>query len=262
MCMLSCFSRIRLFVTPWTVALQAPLSMGFSRQEYWSGLPGSPSGVLHELTTNQKKKLSFWSVIFSYSSNSDPFLDWTVTCDKWILYDNQQWLTQWLYWEEAPKHFPKPNLHQKKVMVTVWWSATHLIYYSFLNPSKTITSKKYAQQIDEINWKLQCLQPILVNRMGLSLLHYSAWPHITQPMLQKLNELSCEVLPHLPYSPDLLPTNLSLIQASQQLFARKTLRQPAGDRKWFPRVRQIPKHGFLCYRNKPTYLSLAKICWL
>ena len=32
-------SRVQLFVTPWTVADQAPLSMGFSRQEYWSGLP-------------------------------------------------------------------------------------------------------------------------------------------------------------------------------------------------------------------------------
>ena len=31
-------SRVRLFVTLWTVACQAPLSMGFSRQEYWSGL--------------------------------------------------------------------------------------------------------------------------------------------------------------------------------------------------------------------------------
>ncbi|KAM7226722.1 hypothetical protein CapIbe_022867, partial [Capra ibex] len=30
---------VRLFVTPWTVAHQAPLSMGFPRQEYWSGLP-------------------------------------------------------------------------------------------------------------------------------------------------------------------------------------------------------------------------------
>ena len=35
----SCFSRVRLFATPWTAAHQAPLSMGFSRQEYWSGLP-------------------------------------------------------------------------------------------------------------------------------------------------------------------------------------------------------------------------------
>ena len=32
-------SRVQLFVTPWTVAYQAPLSTGFSRQEYWSGLP-------------------------------------------------------------------------------------------------------------------------------------------------------------------------------------------------------------------------------
>ena len=32
-------SRVWLFATPWTVALQAPLSMGFPRQEYWSGLP-------------------------------------------------------------------------------------------------------------------------------------------------------------------------------------------------------------------------------
>ena len=32
-------SRVRLFATPWTVAHQAPPSMGFSRQEYWSGLP-------------------------------------------------------------------------------------------------------------------------------------------------------------------------------------------------------------------------------
>ena len=37
--LLSRFSRVRLLATPWTAAHQAPLSMGFSRQEYWSGLP-------------------------------------------------------------------------------------------------------------------------------------------------------------------------------------------------------------------------------
>ena len=40
--MLSCFSHVQLYVTPWTVACQAPLSVGFSRQEYWSGLPCPP----------------------------------------------------------------------------------------------------------------------------------------------------------------------------------------------------------------------------
>ena len=43
-CALSCFSRVQFFVTPWTVARQAPLSMGFSRQEDWSGLPFPPPG--------------------------------------------------------------------------------------------------------------------------------------------------------------------------------------------------------------------------
>ena len=43
---LSHFSRVWLFATPWTVAHQAPLSMGFSRQEYWSGLPFLPPGDL------------------------------------------------------------------------------------------------------------------------------------------------------------------------------------------------------------------------
>ena len=39
-------SHVQLFVTPWTVACQAPLSMGFSKQEYWGGLPFPPPGDL------------------------------------------------------------------------------------------------------------------------------------------------------------------------------------------------------------------------
>ena len=44
MCVLSHLSRVQLFATLWTVAHQAPLSMGFSRQEYLSGLPCPPPG--------------------------------------------------------------------------------------------------------------------------------------------------------------------------------------------------------------------------
>ena len=41
-CLLSCLHHIQLFTTLWTVAHQAPLSMGLSRQKYWSGFPSSP----------------------------------------------------------------------------------------------------------------------------------------------------------------------------------------------------------------------------
>ena len=45
-CVLSHFGCVQLFVTLWTVAFQAPLSMGFSREAYWSGLPLPSPGDL------------------------------------------------------------------------------------------------------------------------------------------------------------------------------------------------------------------------
>ena len=55
------------------------------------------------------------------------------------------------------------------------WSAASLIHYSSLNPGETITSEKYAQQIDEMHRKLQRLQPALVNRKA----PFSTMPNCT-----------------------------------------------------------------------------------
>ena len=57
-CVLTCFSHVQLFVTPWTVACQAPLSMGFSKQEYWSGLPCPPPGDLPNPGTEPESLMS------------------------------------------------------------------------------------------------------------------------------------------------------------------------------------------------------------
>ena len=107
------------------------------------------------------KNIVILNVSFSFSMQKHkPFLHHIVIYNtKWILYDSWWWPAQWLDWEEAPKHFPKPNLDEKKVMVPVWWHAAHLIHSSFLNPGETITSEKYAQQIDETHWKLQQDKP-------------------------------------------------------------------------------------------------------
>ena len=45
-CLLNHFCHVQIFETPWTVACQTPLSLGFLRQEYWSGLLRSPPGDL------------------------------------------------------------------------------------------------------------------------------------------------------------------------------------------------------------------------
>ena len=52
------FSRVRLCATPWTVACQAPPSMGFSRQEYWSGLPCPPAGDLPDPGVKPESRIS------------------------------------------------------------------------------------------------------------------------------------------------------------------------------------------------------------
>ena len=96
--------------------------------------------VPHELTTNQKIRCFDMSP-FIPPNNNKSFLDQIVTCNDWkVDFMHCVMTSSVLDWEGAPKHFPKPNLHQNKVMVTVWWSVAGLIHYSFLNPSKTIKS--------------------------------------------------------------------------------------------------------------------------
>lgn len=169
--------------------------------------------VPHELNNNQKNRRFEVSSALLLRNKNDPFLDRIVTCDeKWILYDNRRRSAQWLDHDQAPQHFPKPNLHQKKVMVTVWWSAAGIIHHSFLNPGETITADKYCQQIEEMHQKLQRKCPRLANMKGPILLHDNARPHVAQPTLQKLNELGYETLPHPPYSPDLSPTDYHLFK--------------------------------------------------
>ena len=159
------------------------------------------------------------------------------------------------------KVFSKTKLAPKKVTITIWWSAATVIHYSFLNPSETITSEKYAQQMDEMHWKLQRLQSVLVNRRGPMLLHDDTWPYVTQPMLYKLKELGFKVLLHLPYSPNLSPTHYHFFKHLDNFLQGNHFQSPGG-RKCFPRVCQILNHRLLCSRSKQTYFLLEKMCWL
>ena len=73
-CVLSCFSHVWLFAFLWTVAHQAPLSIEFSRQEYWSGLPCPPPGDFLDWgikpTSPAASALQADSLPLSYQGNS------------------------------------------------------------------------------------------------------------------------------------------------------------------------------------------------
>ena len=103
-----------------------------------------------------------------------------------------------------------------------WWSAAGLIHYSFLNLGNTITSEKYAQQIDEMQQKLQWAGIGQQHRLNSSPQQH---PNTcVQSMLQKLNKLGYEVFASSATFTWLLTNWLQLLQESQQ---------PAGGRKCF-----------------------------
>ena len=106
-CMLSPFSHVRLFVTLWTVAHQALLSVGFSRQEYWSGLPCPPPGDLPnpgiELVSLMSSALA--GRFFTTRAN------WEVPCSRYQYFISVLWdkfSITWMY------HFVYPFIS--------WWT--------------------------------------------------------------------------------------------------------------------------------------------
>ena len=71
-------SRVRLLVTPWTAAYQAPPSVGFSRQEYWSGVPCRPLGYLPNPGSNLDLVHCRW-ILYCLSHHRSPrILEWVV----------------------------------------------------------------------------------------------------------------------------------------------------------------------------------------
>ena len=125
---------------------------------------------------------------------------------KWILCDNWWLPAQCLDREETPKHFPKPNLHLKKVMVTVWWSAASLITTAFWIPAKSLHLRSIlSNQWDALKTATSAASTGQQNGPN---------SFMTMPNHMSYNQcfkswtnLGYEVLPHPPYSPDLLSTD-------------------------------------------------------
>ena len=115
----------------------------------------------------KSKKSWFWSVIFSYSGQQQT-ISW-LDCDLWCIVDFtwQPVMTSSVAGlRRSSKALPNAKFAHKKIGQGPLWAAALLIHYSFLNPGETIPSEKYAQQIDEMHWKLQRLKPTLANRKG------------------------------------------------------------------------------------------------
>ena len=214
--------------------------------------------VPHELTTNQKNcHFEVWSSLVLHKKRTISWLD----CDVWQKVDFNQQLAMTssvVGLRRSSKALPKAKLAPKK-------GHGHCLVvccqFDPLQLPETFASEKYAQQINEIHCKRQQLQPTLVNRKGPILLHDNTWLHITHECFKSRTKWATKFcLIHHIHLTSCQPTTTS--SSISIPFCGKSTSTTSRMQKMFSKSSPNPKHGFLCYRNKPSYFSFAKICWL
>ena len=118
----------------------------------------------------------------------------------------------------------QPN--EKKVMGTAWscfyfvgsaeysrcegyavylWDQVGVMYYELLKPNGTITGERYRTQLMRLSQAQREKRPQYE--------HDNAWPHVSKPIKTYLETLKWEVLPHPPYSPDIVPSDYYLFRS-------------------------------------------------
>ena len=167
-------------------------------------------------------------------------------CDeKRILYNIQCRPAQCLDWEEAPKHFPKPNLHQKTYFCLVVCYPSNPLQFSESQWYNCIWDVCSADRWDAPKNARPALGICQQKGPNSSLQQCSTRCTISASKVEQIGLWNFAWLVTFTWP---LANWLPFLQVSQ-LFSRKMFPQPARHRKCFPRVCQIPKPVFLCYRN-------------
>ena len=163
--------------------------------------------------------------------------------------------------EKAPKHFPKPNLPSKMSwwlfggLLPIWsttafWVPAKPVHLRSML-SKSMSCIKNCHACNQ-HWSTEKGQ-FFSRTMSDCMSHnqcFRSWTNWA-PTLCLIRHI--HLISHQ-------PTTTS--SSTSMTFLQGRLPQPTGGRKCLPRVHWILKHGFLCFRNKPIHLSLAKMCSL
>ena len=88
-----------------------------------------------------------------------------------------------------PAQTTSKAIHQKKVLLSVWWDYKRIFYFELLPPNRTINSVVYIQQLTKLNNAIEEKRPELTNRKGVVFHHSNARPHTSLVTRQKLLEL-------------------------------------------------------------------------
>ena len=211
----------------------------------------------HELTKKPKKIVFKCYLLLFYTTVNHFFIGlWPATKSGFYMTASDDQLSGW-----AKKKLQSTSQSQTSNEKRSWSLFGYLLLIWSSTAFESWWTHNIWQTCSTNQWDAPKTAMPVVNRM-CPVLHDVTWSHVAQLMLRKLIELGYKSFASSTIFTLPLPNGLPLLQASRQLIVEKTLPQPEGGRKCFPRVCQFLKHGFLCYKNKWIYFLLAKMCWL
>ena len=108
----------------------------------------------------------------------------------------------------------KANLHPLKVLLSVWWDCSGIIFFELLLRGEIITVDKYCDQLTKLNLEMQAKRSRLANRKYI-FHHGNARPRVAQKTLRKLKDLNWEILQHPPHSLYLVSSDFHLFRSLQ-----------------------------------------------
>ncbi|GFU22613.1 mariner Mos1 transposase [Trichonephila clavipes] len=117
-------------------------------------------------------------------NEKDPFLKRLITGDEKWVYSNIKRKRSWSRPGEPTQTTSKADIHQKKVLLSVWWDYKGIVYFELLPPNRTINSDVYIEQLTKLNNAVEEKQPELTNRKGV-FHHDNARPHTSLVTRQK-----------------------------------------------------------------------------
>ena len=133
--------------------------------------------ISHELKEIHFKKRIDACDLHLTRNEFDPFLKRIITGDeKWIVYNNIVRKRSLSKRDEPPQTTSKVELHQKKIMLSVWWDWKGVVFFELLPKNETINSDVYCRQLNKLNAVVTEKRPELVNRKGV-IFHYTSLYH-------------------------------------------------------------------------------------